>query len=148
MEYRIYNGTSLVTTVASKTYTFSNLQPSTTYQLNVAAYNGLREGTRATISVKTRGLRFVVAKTLSLNSTVALSYQEYSLGLVPIGTEPKGMFGGGNQQTLTAKVIASANGQSTIEIQSNFNKLPENTKLILQNGVYCAFVGYKAIYLR
>lgn len=148
MNYRIYNGASLATTVTTKSYTFSNLQPCTTYQLNVAAYNGLREGNRATILIKTRGVRFVVAKTLTLNSTVTLSYQEYSIGLVPIGTEPVGMFGGGNQQTLTAKVIASANGQSTIEIQSNFNKLLENTKLILQNGVYCAFVGYKAIYLR
>lgn len=148
MNYRIYNGSSLVATISSKSYNFSGLQPNTSYQFSVAAYNGKREGTKVTITVRTRGVRLVVAKSLTVNSTVNLMYQEYSLGLVPIGTEPKGMFGGGNREALTAKVIASTNGQSTIELQSSFNKLAENTKLVLQNGVYCAFVGYKAIYLR
>lgn len=148
MNYRVYNGSKLVTTVSSKSYSFSNLQPNSSYQFSVAPYNGLREGTKATITVATRGLRLLVAKSLTVDSTVNLMYQEYSLGLVPIGTEPAGMFGGGNRQALTAKVIASANGQSTIELQSSFNGLPDNTKLVLQNDVYCAFVGYKAIYLR
>ena len=57
------------------------------------------------------------------------------------------MFGGGNQQSLTAKVISSSNGNSVVELTTAFTKMPEST-LTLQNGVYCAFNGYKAIYLK
>lgn len=148
MEYRIYKNSSLIATTGSKTYILSGLTPATSYQLGVAAYNGQREGPRKTITVSTRGVRLLVDKDMTVGGTVTLHYQEYSLGLVPIGTEPKGMFGGGNRQVLSAKVTSSTNGQSVIELQSNFTKMPENTKLILHNGVYSSFVGYKAIYLK
>ena len=148
MEYRIYKNSSLIATTGSKTYILSGLTPATSYQLGVAAYNGQREGPQKIITVVTRGIRLLVDKKMTIGGTVTLHYQEYSLGLVPIGTEPKGMFGGGNRQVLTAKVISSTNSQSVIELQSNFNKLPENTELILHNGVYSSFVGYKAIYLK
>ena len=148
MEYRVYKNSSLVATTSSKSYTLTGLLPATSYQLGVTAYNGLRESTKSTITVTTRGIRLLVAKGMTVGSTVTLHYQEYSLGLVPIGTEPKGMFGGGNRQVLSAKVVSSTNGQSVIELQSNFTKIPENTKLILHNGVYSFFVGYKAIYLK
>lgn len=147
MEYRVYKNSSLVATTSSKSYTLTGLLPATSYQLGVTAYNGQREGPRKTIIVTTRGIRLLVDKGMTVGSTATLHYQEYSLGLVPIGTEPKGMFGGGNRQTLSAKVVSSTNGQSVIELQSNFTKMPENTKLTLHN-VYSAFVGYKAIYLK
>ena len=148
MEYRIYKNSSLIATTSSKSYTLAGLLPATSYQFRVAAYNGQREGTKSTITVTTRGIRLLVDKGMAVGSTATLHYQEYSLGLVPIGTEPKGMFGGGNRQVLSAKVTSSTNGQSVIELQSNFTKMPENTKLTLHNGVYSAFVGYKAIYLK
>lgn len=148
MEYRVYKNSSLVATTSSKSYTLTGLLPATSYQFGVAAYNGQREGTKSTITVTTRGIRLLVDKGMAVGSTATLHYQEYSLGLVPIGTEPKGMFGGGNRQVLSAKVTSSTNGQSVIELQSNFTKIPENTKLILHNGVYSSFVGYKAIYLK
>ena len=147
MQYRVYQGSSLLTTTSNKTYAVANLSPLQTYQFSVCCWNGLREGTKQTISVQTKGYQFKIAKTLPVGSTVNLKYQEYSLGLVPIGTEPPGMFGGGNQQSLTAKVISSSNGNSVVELTTAFAKMPAST-LTLQNGVYCAFNGYKAIYLK
>lgn len=46
----------------------------------------------------------------------ALEYLEYPLGAVPLGTEPAGMFGGGNRKKLKARVVASSGGQSTLEL--------------------------------
>ena len=147
MQYRIYQGNTLLNTTANKTYAVAGLSPMTSYQFSVCSYNGVREGTKTTINVTTRGYQFKILKTLNVGSTVTLKYQEYSLGLVPIGTEPKGFFGGGNAQTLSAKVISTANGNSVVELTTNFAKMPEST-LTLQNGFYCAFNGYKAIYLK
>lgn len=108
MSYRIYNGTQLITTTSSKSYTVTGLKPNTSYQLGVTNYNGSRESSKTTITVKTRGIRLVIPVSLTVNSTITLNYQEYSLGLVPIGTEPAGMFGGGNKRNIQAKVISVA----------------------------------------
>lgn len=116
MSYRIYNGTQLITTTSSKSYTVTGLKPNTSYQLGVTNYNGSRESSKTTITVKTRGIRLVIPVSLTVNSTITLNYQEYSLGLVPIGTEPAGMFGGGNKRNIQAKVISVASGKSTVEL--------------------------------
>lgn len=116
MSYRIYNGTQLIITTSSKSYTVTGLKPNTSYQLAVTNYNGSRESSKTTITVKTRGIRLVIPVSLTVNSTVTLHYQEYSFGLVPIGTEPAGMFGGGNKRNIQAKVISVASGKSTIEL--------------------------------
>jgi hypothetical protein len=78
-----------------------------------------RNGTKETISVTTRGIRFNIPKTLTVGSTVTLRYEEYPLGIVPIGNEPSGYFGGGNKQNLSAKVISTANGSSVVEVGGN-----------------------------
>lgn len=75
-----------------------------------------RDGTKETISVTTRGIRFNIPKTLTVGSTITLRYEEYPLGIVPIGNEPSGMFGGGNKQNLSAKVISTVNGSSVVEV--------------------------------
>ncbi|MBF0843376.1 fibronectin type III domain-containing protein, partial [Streptococcus danieliae] len=58
----------------------------------------------------------IVDKALPVNSEVMLEYMEYPLGAVPLGTEPAGMFGGGNRKKLKARVIASSDDQSTLEL--------------------------------
>ena len=116
MSYRIYNGTQLLGDVNNKSTEINGLLPSKIYQLGVTNYNGNRESSKATINVKTRGIRLIIPTILTVNSTITLNYQEYSLGLVPIGTEPTGMFGGGNKRNIQAKVISVVNGKSTVEL--------------------------------
>lgn len=130
-------------------YRITGLAPSTTYQLSVAPFNGLREGPRESITVRTRGLRVTVPVSLNPGTAVTLHYQEYSLGLVPLGTEPAGMFGGGNRQILPAKVISSANGMSTIEITNSFNLMSDGlTMKQLPDKSFGVFEGYKALYYK
>ncbi len=116
MQYRIYKDNVKIKETTSKQVEIAGLKPKTTYTLGVSAYNGLRESTRATITMTTRGLVMTVDKSLPVNSEVTLEYVEYPLGSVPIGTEPAGMFGGGNRKKLKARVLSSANGSSTLEL--------------------------------
>jgi hypothetical protein len=116
MSYRIYNGTQLLGDVNNKSTGINGLLPATSYQLGVTNYNGNRESSKATINVKTRGIRLIIPTSLTVNSTITLNYQEYSLGLIPIGTEPAGMFGGGNKRNIQAKVISVDNGKSMVEL--------------------------------
>ena len=116
MSYRIYNGTQLLGDVNNKSTGINGLLPATSYQFGVSNHDGNRESQKATINVKTRGIRLIIPTSLTVNSTITLNYQEYSLGLVPIGTEPAGMFGGGNKRDIQAKVISVDNGKSTVEL--------------------------------
>lgn len=125
MNYKVYQGTELKQTVTSKTAVMNGLQPNQTYEFGVQPDNGqpsgdaTRDGTKETISVTTRGIRFNIPKTLTVGSTITLRYEEYPLGIVRIGQEPSGMFGGGNKQNLSAKVISTANGSSVVEVAGN-----------------------------
>lgn len=132
------------------TYTATNLKAKTTYRFAVSAHNGLRESTRATITMTTRGLIMIVDKALQVGSEVTFEYVEYPLGVVPIGTEPAGLFGGGNRQTLKGSVVSVANGQSRVELKTSFDKLSDELKLVTNqlDAGYSGFDGYKAIYLK
>lgn len=116
MTYRVYNGTQLLGDVNNKSAGINGLLPATSYQFSVSNHDGNRESPKTTITVKTRGIRLIIPTSLTVNSTITLNYQEYSLGLVPIGTEPAGMFGGGNKRNIQAKVISVDNGKSTVEL--------------------------------
>lgn len=116
MSYRIYNGTQLLGDVNNKSTGINGLLPATSYQFGVSNHDGNRESPKTTINVKTRGIRLIIPVSLTVNSIIALNYQEYSLGLVPIGTEPAGMFGGGNKRNIQAKVISVDNGKSMVEL--------------------------------
>ncbi len=149
MQYRIRNGDQLIGTVNNKQYQVTGLTPNTAYSLSVTSFNGFRESPRASLTVKTRGIQVKVPVSLTVGTTVSLVYLEYALGLVPIGTEPKGMFGGGNRQILPAKVISSANGMSTIEITNSFNLMKDNlTMKKIADGSYAVYSGYKALYCK
>lgn len=120
MKYEISNGSTLLATVDSvKTYSVTGLTPSTSYTFGVTPNNGLRKSSTATVTFKTRGVQFIIPKQLTVGETINLRYEEYPLGIVPIGNEPSGMFGGGNSQNLSAKVISTENGSSVIEVDSN-----------------------------
>lgn len=149
MQYRVRNGTALIATTSSKNYTVTGLSPNTAYTLSVTAYNGLRESESRSISVLTRGVRIRVPTTLTVGTTYTVTYLEYPLGSVPIGTEPSGFFGGGNRQTLSVEVVSVANGISTLEILSSFDKFSDN-KLMqrLDDGSFGVFDGVKAIYFK
>lgn len=147
MQYRIRNGDQLIGTVNNKQYQVTGLTPNTAYSLSVVSFNGFRESPRTSLTVKTRGIQVKVPVSLTTGATVSLVYLEYALGLVPIGTEPKGMFGGGNRQILPAKVVSSANGMSTIEITNSFNLMSDGlTMKQLPDGSYAAYDGYKALF--
>ena len=120
MKYEISNGSTVLATVDGvKTYSVSGLIPNTSYIFGVTPNNGLRDGEQKTITVKTRGVQFIIPKQLTVGSTITLRYEEYPLGIIPIGNEPSGMFGGGNKQNLSAKVISTANGSSVVEVAGN-----------------------------
>lgn len=149
MQYRIRNGNQLIATVSNKQYQVTGLTPNTAYNLSVASFNGLRESQRASLTIKTRGIQVRVPIGLTVGATVSLVYLEYVLGLVPIGTEPAGMFGGGNRQILPAKVVSSANGVSTIEITTSFNLMKDNlTMKKIDDGSFAVYDGYKALFLK
>lgn len=147
ISYKIYNGTTLLAAIATKSYDVTGLQPVTSYTLGVVPNNGLRDGTKASVTFKTRGVQFIIPVGLTVGATVSLRYQEYSLGVVTIGSEPSGMFGGGNQKTLAATVVSSSGGNSVVELTTGDTSFADQTKLTKQsNGTYAAFSGYKAIY--
>lgn len=147
MQYRIRNGDQLIATVSHKQYQVTGLTPNIAYNLSVAFFNGFRESPRTSLTVKTRGIQVKVPVSLTVGATVSLTYLEYALGLVPIGTEPKGMFGGGNQQTIPAEVVSSANGMSTIEITNSFSLLSDGlTMKQIDDGSFAAYQGYKALF--
>lgn len=149
MQYRVRNGTALIATTSSKSYTVTGLSPNTAYTFSVTAYNGLRESSAKSISVLTRGIRIRVPTTLTVGSTANATYLEYPLGIVPIGTEPSGFFGGGNRKTLPVKVVSVSNGISTLEITSKFSNFPDNQLMQkLDDGSFGAFDGVKAIYFK
>ena len=149
MQYRVRNGTALIATTSSKGYTATGLTPNTAYTFNVTAYNGLRESESKSISVLTRGIRIRVPTALTVGSTANVTYLEYPLGIVPIGTEPSGFFGGGNRKTLPVKVVSVSNGISTLEITNEFSNFPDNQIMQkLDDGSFGAFDGVKAIYFK
>ena len=150
MQYRIRNGDQLIATVTNtKHFHWAGLTPNVTLHLSVTSFNGFRESPRTSLTVKTRGIQVKVPVSLTAGATVSLVYLEYALGLVPIGTEPKGMFGGGNRQIIPAKVISSANGTSTIEITNSFNLMSDElTMKQLADGSFAVFQDYKALYLK
>lgn len=149
MQYRIRNGDVIVATVNAQSYQVSGLTPNTSYDFSVTSFNGLRESTKQTVTVKTRGLRVTIPIDLPVGSVQALTYLEYPLGAVPIGTEPKGMFGGGNRQEVPAKVISSSGGNSTLEITNAFNLMNDNlTMQQLPDESFVAMQDYKALYFK
>lgn len=149
MQYRIRNGDQLIGTVNNKRCQVTGLTPNVAYNLSVASFNGFRESPRANLTVKTRGIQVRVPVSLTAGTTVSLVYLEYALGLVPIGTEPNGMFGGGNRQILPAKVVSLANGMSTIEITNSFNLMSDGlTMKQLPDESFAVFDNYKALYFK
>lgn len=147
MQYRIRDGDHLIATISSKVYRVTGLLPNTSHTFSVVAFNGLRESPKATATVRARGLHVTVPTQLSTGAMYNLTYEEYALGLVPIGTEPAGMFGGGNRQEVPAKVISSSSGSSVFEITSNFNLMNDNmTMNKIADKSFAAFQGYKALY--
>lgn len=147
MQYRVYKDNGLITTADGKSVDVTGLVPSTQYGFAVAAFNGEREGSKVSVTITTANVRFIIQKVLTVGDTINLHYQEYSLGLVPIGTEPAGMFGGGNKRDLAVKVVSNGNGKSVLQLVSPDNSFSDLTELKqLQDGSFGAFKGKKAIY--
>lgn len=122
MKYNIYQRDILVGKTDSTNYIIDGLQPCTSYRVAVAPYDDTHESKRTEITIKTRGIRLIIPTSLTVNSIITLNYQEYSLGLIPIGTEPAGMFGGGNKRNIQAKVISVDEGKSTVELLDKLEK--------------------------
>lgn len=149
MQYRIRNGDQLIATVTNtKQFHWTGLQPNTTVHLSVAAFNGLWESQRAMIVTKTRGIQVIIPTPLSVGSIVTLFYQEYSLGSVPLGSEPTGL-GGSDKMIVPAKVINVNGNQSMLEITSSFNLMSDNHIMQQQiDGTFVASEGYKSLYYK
>lgn len=149
MQYRIRNGDQLIATVTNtKQFHWTGLQPNTTVHLSVAAFNGLWESQRAMIVTKTRGIQVIIPTPLSVGSIVTLFYQEYSLGSVPLGSEPTGL-GGSDKIAVPARVISSSNNQSIVEITDDFNLMTDRHTMFQQiDGTFVATEGYKSLYYK
>lgn len=148
MQYRIRNGDQLISTVNNKQYQVTGLTPNTAYHLSVASFNGSRESPRASLTVKTRGIRVIIPEILKTGNEITLTYQEYSLGSVPLGSEPIGL-GGGDKVTVPAKVIETTNNQSTVEITSTFNLISDQQMMKRQtDGTFVLAEGYKSLYYK
>jgi hypothetical protein len=150
MQYKVYNGETLLTTLTdAKTYTVSGLTPLTAYTFGVVANNGLRDSDKTTVAVSTRGVQLTVPKTLTVGASVTLSYVEYALGLVPIGTEPAGDFGGTAAKSITATVKSISGSNSVVELTTNSVSFADGKAMtLLAAGVYMATDGYKSIYYK
>lgn len=146
MQYRIRNGDQVIATVSSRNYQVTGLMPNTSYNFSVVAFNGLRESSKATKTVKTRGIRVVIPTALTVGTALTLMYQEYSLGAVPLGSEPTGL-GGSTPVAVPAKVISSSNGQSMVEVTNSFNLVNDGHVMQHQtDGSYVASEDYKSLY--
>lgn len=148
MQYRIRNGDQLISTVSNKQYQVTGLTPNTAYNLSVESFNGFRESPRASLTVKTRGILVIIPETLKAGNEITLIYQEYSLGSVPLGSEPTGL-GGGDKLTVPAKVIKTVNNQSTVEITNSFNLVSDQQTMKRQiDGTFVLADGYKSLYYK
>ena len=150
MQYKVYNGTNLLATLTdTKTYKVSGLTPLTAYTFGVIANNGLRDSSKTTVSVTTRGVQLTVPKALTVGASVTLSYVEYALGIVPIGSEPSGDFGGTAAKSITGTVKSVSGSTSTIELSTNAISFTDGKAMTLNaGGVYMAVYGYKSIYYK
>lgn len=100
------------------------------------------------IVTKTRGIQVIIPTPLSVGSIVTLFYQEYSLGSVPLGSEPTGL-GGSDKIAVPARVISSFNNQSIVEITDDFNLMTDRHTMFQQiDGTFVATEGYKSLYYK
>lgn len=127
-------------------YQLTGLTPATSYTMSVVANNGLRDSSKASVTFTTADT-VVIPKALTVGSTVSLSYVEYALGLVPIGNEPSGDFGGTKAKILTGKVASVSGSNSTIEF-SGVTFAAGKAMTLNAGGVYMAVDGYKSIYYK
>lgn len=135
---------SVVTAPTTTTTTTKAPAPTTTTTTTKAP---VAPTTTTTTTKALPNVTFKIPVSLVVGSTVPLRYQEYSLDLVGIGTEPTGMFTGGNMRTLEAKVVSSTDNVSSVQLTTNEQDFPDGTALTLQStGVYAAFNNYKGIY--
>lgn len=113
------------------------------------ASNGLRDSIKTTVAVTTRGVQLTIPKALKAGASITLSYVEYALGLVPIGTEPAGDFGGTAAKSITATVKSVSGSNSIVELTTNTVSFTDGKAMALNaGGVYMATDGYKSIYYK
>lgn len=147
MQYKVYLDNVLKDTINLKTIKLTDLKPNTTYSVAVSAFNGVKESTKAALQVTTlEATTKLTLKNQKISGSQKLKYQEYSLGLIALGTEPDGMFGGGNEQEVT--VTGNIMGTDTIFTLPSSIKMADGTLTQQQDGTYAYFDGYKAIYWR
>ena len=127
-------------------YQLTGLTPATSYTMSVVANNGLMDSSKASVTFTTADT-VVIPRALTVGSTVSLSYVEYALGLVPIGNEPSGDFGGTKAKILTGKVASVSGSNSTIEF-SGVTFAAGKAMTLNAGGVYMAVDGYKSIYYK
>jgi uncharacterized membrane protein (GlpM family) len=150
MQYKVYNGSTLLATLTdTKSYTVSGLTPLTAYTFGVIANNGLRDSSKVTVVVTTPGVQLTIPKALTVGASVTLSYVEYALGLVPIGSEPAGDFGGTAAKSITATVKSVSGSNSVVELTTNSVSFSDGKAMtLLASGLYMATDGYKSIYYK
>ncbi|MDM7455222.1 hypothetical protein [Lacticaseibacillus paracasei] len=153
MQYDIYKDGQQTKTVKETSAVITGLEPDNKYTLAVTADNGVSVSKQSTIAIRTAAsdgsIRLSIPLELETNATVPLHYQTDSLGLNPIGTEPEGMFGGGNDKSVSGKVISSGTDESMIAIAGEaltFVKTGAFQKM--QNGNYHIIDGKCTLELR
>jgi hypothetical protein len=94
-------------------------------------------------------VQLTIPKALTVGASVTLSYVEYALGIVPIGSEPAGNFGGTAAKSITATVKSVSGSNSIVELTTNTVSFTDGKTMVLNpDGVYMATDGYKSIYYK
>lgn len=144
MKYKVYQGDTLKTTVTTKKATITGLTPSTSYSFGVMPNNGLKDGTKKTLAVKTKGPTVTIKHGLGKDVYVAVSYYEYAIGTEPdvLGTAPTGL-GGSDPKAITPTAISCAGGSVTVELPLTW--VPTGTPVKQSDGNYYVITGFRTL---
>ncbi|WP_242359662.1 hypothetical protein [Lactococcus petauri] len=82
-----------------------------------------------------------------LPEDVYITSYDYGLGVVPLGTEPEGMFGGTTEQAIEMKIISWADNLLKIRVPLDYSDFkfkyrPEDDKYYLQNDTHCLLIHF------
>lgn len=144
MKYKVYQGNTLKTTVTAKKATIKGLTPSTSYSFGVIPNNGLKDGAKATLTVKTKGPTVTIKHGLGKGVSVAVSYYEYAIGTEPdgLGTAPTGL-GGSDPETITPTAISYTDDSVAVELPLTW--IPTGSPIKQSDCNYYLITGFRTL---
>lgn len=117
INFRVYQDDQLIATTQNLTTVVPNISGDGIYTFKVTAYDGDKESDPATLvysSINETRPYVLINRVANPGESVNVLYNEYNLGLVPLGTEPTGDFGGTTPETITGTVTLVKNTYSVV----------------------------------